>query len=195
MFYRDTRELLLPEVLSGAKTAEMSGVAPRLLLPAIIASVVLGVGVSLAASLWLPYFNGGAITLPNTWAFRTGPMRPIQMAAGLGSNPIPGDWTGMAQIAGGFVGVAALLLLRARYGFGLHPIGFIGVSTISGKNLWFSILLGWFCKTTLMRFGGMRGYRAALPFFVGLILGDVVNAIVWTIVGGLTGVGYNFLPQ
>ncbi|MBC8138770.1 MAG: hypothetical protein H8F28_23055 [Fibrella sp.] len=195
MFYRDTRELLLPEILSGAKAAEVSGTVPRSLLWAMVASVVLGVGVSLAASLWLPYFNGGAITLPNTWAFRTGPMRPIQMAGGLVTTPIPGDWGGMLQVVGGFIGVVALLLLRARTGFGLHPIGFIGVSTVSGKTLWFSILLGWFCKTILLRFAGMRGYRAALPFFAGLILGDVMNAILWTVIGGLTGVGYNFLPQ
>ncbi|MBC8101919.1 MAG: hypothetical protein H7Z41_04945 [Cytophagales bacterium] len=195
LFYRDTRELLLPEVLSGAKVAEASGMSPRSLFPALIASVVLGIGVSLVASLWLPYFNGGANSLPNTWAFRTGPMRPLQMIGGFASTPVVGSLSGLLQIGGGFLGVAALLLLRARYGFGLHPIGFIGASVISGRQLWFSILLGWFCKTALMRFGGMRGYRSALPFFIGLMLGDVMNAIVWTVIGSLTGVGYNLLPQ
>ncbi|MBC8140664.1 MAG: hypothetical protein H7Y38_04405, partial [Armatimonadetes bacterium] len=195
MFYRDTRELLLPEVLSGVKTAEVSDISPRSLLPTLVAAVVIGVGVSLAASLWLPYYNGGAITLQNTWAFRTGPMRPLQMTGGLASNPIPGATSGILNISGGFVGVASLLLLRARFGIGLHPIGFITASTIAGRTLWFSIMIGWFCKTTLLRFGGMRIYRAALPFFVGLILGDVLNAVLWIVLGAITGVGYNLLPQ
>jgi hypothetical protein len=194
MFYRDTRELLLPEILSDAKAAEVSGQALRSLFPAIAAAVVLGIGVSLTASLWLPYFNGGANSLPNTWAFRTGPMRPLQMASGFASTPINGGLPGFLQIAGGFVWVLGLLVLRGRFGYGLHPIGFIGASVVTGKQLWFSLLIGWFCKTTLMRFGGMRGYRTALPFFLGLMLGDVVNAILWIVLGGLTGVGYNLLP-
>jgi hypothetical protein len=195
MFYRDTRELLLPELLSGTKVAEVSGFAPRSLLPAMIMSVVLGVGVSLVASLWLPYYNGGASILPNTWAFRVGPMRPLQMAGNLALTPVPGDWSGYAHIGGGFVGVLALLLLRARTGFGLHPIGFIAASTASGRTLWFSVLLGWVFKTLLLRFGGMRGYRDALPFFIGLMLGDVLNAIIWIVLGACTDIGYNLLPQ
>ena len=195
MFYRDTRELLLPEILSGAKAAEVSGQALRSLFPALLISVVLGIGVSLAASLWLPYFNGGANSLPNTWAFRTGPLRPLQMIGGFASTPIVGGMPGGLQIGGGFVGVLALLLLRARYGFGLHPIGFIGASVVSGRQLWFSVMLGWLCKTALVRFGGFGGYRAALPFFIGLMLGDVLNAVFWIIIGALTGIGYNLLPQ
>ncbi len=77
MFYRDTRELLLPELLSGAKAQEGSHLhSLRPLFVAMAASVGVGFAVSLAASLWLPYYNGGANSLPNPWAFRTGPVRP-----------------------------------------------------------------------------------------------------------------------
>ena len=63
------------------------------------------------------------------------------------------------------------------------------------RVLWFSLLLGWVGKTLVLRFGGMKGYRAALPFFMGLILGDILNAIIWTAIGALTGIGYIMLPQ
>ena len=195
MFYRDTREMLLPEILNGAKAADASGIAPASLFKAIAASVVLGIAVSLVASLWLPYYNGGVNVLTNVWIFRTGPARPLQMAGNFASTPVPGTVGGMLHILGGFAGVLGLLFLRARTGFGLHPIGFIGASVISGRTLWFSIFWGWAFKKLLLRFGGMNLYRAALPFFVGLILGDVLNAIVWITVGALTGIGYNFLPQ
>lgn len=195
LFYRDTRELLMPEVLSGLKTAEVSAYSPRTLFPALAVSVVLGLGVSLVASLWLPYYNGGANVLPNAWTFRNGPMRPLQLAGNLASTPIPGSLAGYLHVAGGFAGVIGLLLLRARAGWGLHPIGFIGAAVVTGRTLWFSILLGWLCKTILLRFGGMGGYRTALPFFIGLMLGDVLNAVVWIALGSATGVGYNLLPQ
>jgi hypothetical protein len=38
-----------------------------------------------------------------------------------------------------------------------------------------------------LRYGGIRAYRAALPFFIGLILGDYVIASLWTILGSVTG--------
>ena len=83
MFYRDTRDQLLPEILSGAKTADIGGFSLRRLMAAMAVVVVLGLGVSLAASLAVPYYNGGANLLPNTWLFRSGPVRPLQMAAKL----------------------------------------------------------------------------------------------------------------
>jgi hypothetical protein len=39
-----------------------------------------------------------------------------------------------------------------------------------------------------LRYGGIKSYRAALPFFVGLILGDYLIASLWTLLGAATGV-------
>jgi hypothetical protein len=39
----------------------------------------------------------------------------------------------------------------------------------------------------LLRYGGMRLYRAALPFFLGLILGDYVVPTLWAIYGTASG--------
>ena len=33
--------------------------------------------------------------------------------------------------------------------------------------MWFPILLGWLCKALTVRYGGISGYRAVLPFFLG----------------------------
>lgn len=196
MFYRDTRELLLPQVLGGMKAASEAKMAPHALTLALIAAVVVGIGVSLVASLWLPYHNGGANALANAWTFRVGPIRPLQLAGNLASAPVPGALpANLAHVLGGFGGVLGLLLLRANAGWGLHPIGFIGASVVAGRTLWFSILLGWLAKTLLLRLGGLRGYKVGLPFFIGLILGDVLNAALWIVLGALTGVGYNILPQ
>ena len=59
-----------------------------------------------------------------------------------------------------------------------------------GKPMWQLIpfLVGWLCKVVSLRYGGIRAYRAALPFFIGLILGDYVIASIWTLIGVATGV-------
>ena len=46
-----------------------------------------------------------------------------------------------------------------------------------------------------MRYGGMALCKAALPFFLGLIVGDALSAAFWIGMGYLTGVGYNNLPS
>jgi hypothetical protein len=79
----------------------------------------------------------------------------------------------------------------------LHPIGLLLVNSFFAKEAFASIFLGWFLKVLILRYGGARIYRGAQPFFLGLIIGEVVAAIVWSIVpgvlGGLLGLPYEEL--
>ena len=62
-------------------------------------------------------------------------------------------------------------------------------------TFWFSIFLGWLCKTLVMRFGGSPSYRQLVPGFLGLALGDVAMMLFWIIIDGWQGrVGHNLLP-
>jgi hypothetical protein len=97
-------------------------------------------------------------------------------------------------VGGGFGVVSGLLFCRARFGFGLHPIGFLAAPVYGLHMTWFSVFWGWLAKTLFLRFGGMRGYRVALPFFLGLILGDALSATIWVVLGVITGIGYQVLP-
>jgi hypothetical protein len=47
------------------------------------------------------------------------------------------------------------------------------------------MFVAWVFKASFLRYGGMRLYAAALPFFLGLILGDFVTGSAWSIVGTL----------
>jgi hypothetical protein len=45
------------------------------------------------------------------------------------------------------------------------------------------MLIAWFLKLMLLRYGGLRTYRAAVPLFLGLIIGECVMGSLWTIIG------------
>ena len=53
--------------------------------------------------------------------------------------------------------------------------------------LWFPFLVCWLVKWVLLKYGGIHGYRRAVPLFLGLVLGDFVLGCIWTILGLLTG--------
>jgi hypothetical protein len=159
-----------------------------------VAAVAVGLVVSTVASLALPYYNGGANVLIGQWGYHWADAIPLNFLASAQSSPYPGSWTNVFHVLGGFAGVLGLLLLRAYGGFGLHPAGFLGASVHALHVLWFSIFVGWAVKSLVQRYGGLRGYRTLLPFFLGLMVGDVLNAGVWIVVSHLTGTAYNLMP-
>ena len=192
-FVYNTRELLLPGLLGGARAASETGLPPRRYFG--IAGLTLTVAVLVAgfALIRLPYLSGGTAAF-ESWTFRTGPQIPLQLAASAASSPLRPALSNLGHVLGGFVTVAGLLLCRVRFGVGLHPIGFLTAPVYGLHMAWFSVMLGWLAKTLLLRLGGMGAYRLALPFFLGLILGDALSAVFWVIMGVLTGIAYQVLP-
>ena len=48
---------------------------------------------------------------------------------------------------------------------------------------WFSIMLSFFAKWIILKMGGIKAHRQAIPFFLGLILGEFIVGGVWSIIG------------
>ena len=50
-------------------------------------------------------------------------------------------------------------------------------------------------KYGIVKYGGLRAYRQARPIFLGLVLGEMICAGIWAIIGMATGVstGYRIL--
>jgi hypothetical protein len=87
-------------------------------------------------------------------------------------------------------GVVLLLTLarNAWFGFPLHPIGYLFASSFALEwGMWNVILVTWLVKALVVRYGGLRAYRASVPFFLGLALGDAVTHFVWGIGLGIIG--------
>ena len=190
----DTREMLAPSIFMGAKAAEAERFDARPLFRGMCLSVGLGVVVAAVAAIALPYYNGGGDALNDAWGMRNAPTRAISFLAGAADLPYQAAAGSYVHVVAGFAGVLLMLLARAQMNFGLHPIGFLVASTYPMSTLWFSILLGWVVKSVVQRYGGMKAFQAALPFFLGLIMGDVLNAILWIVLGYATNVGYRVMP-
>ena len=77
-----------------------------------------------------------------------------------------------------------LAAVRARFiGFPLHPAAYALNLTFANDFFWCDMFVAWVLKALILRYGGMKVYRLALPFFLGLILGDFVTGAAWSIVG------------
>lgn len=95
--------------------------------------------------------------------------------------PLPESLVGLII---GFLSAVSLFLVRIRAAaFPLHPVGYAVSSSWSLNQVWLSLLIAWCCKVAIVRAGGLRLYRRAIPFFLGLILGDFVSGGLFNIVG------------
>ena len=103
------------------------------------------------------------------------------------------DWVrmGFHVLGAGFTWVLAFLrqhFLR----WPLHPMGFV-FGTGFGWLIWGSVFCGWLCKWLVVRYGGAQTYRRVMPFFLGLIFGEICMRLVWAGVAlwqGEMGGGY-----
>jgi hypothetical protein len=96
------------------------------------------------------------------------------------STPTNTDWRGLTAMGTGAVVVMALAALRARFlWWPLHPIGYMAANSWGMHWNWGSFTVGWLIKVLLLRYGGLRAFRGAVPFFIGLVVGDMLSEGLW----------------
>ena len=104
--------------------------------------------------------------------------------------PQPPNGLANGAIGVGFLFCSLLMLARIRFPWWpLHPIGYAISSSWSINLVWMPLFIAWIAKGVLMRYGGVGLYRKALPFFLGLILGQMIVGSIWHLIGlalGLT---------
>jgi len=168
---------------NGLKLAETVRGSKRLLFWGLMIALIASLGASLFTTLKLSY-SFGAINL-----------NLLQWAGAHGwpyIGPVITELPG-ANLRGwlfkGIGGGVEFLLMWAQhrwYWWPLHPIGFaIAVGWLT-SSIWFSALLAWLFKLTILHVGGGKLFRSLKPFFLGLILGEVVTGGVWSAIYALT---------
>lgn len=164
----------MPHQMEGFKIGSRFGVRDRRLVTALILAGVLGavfgIGMHiLVGYLWRPiYVMGGPYRTLGSWL--AGPRDPDLFQAG-------------RVLFGGAVTVALAVLKRRFVWWPFYPVGYAVSYGWAISWMWFSIFLGWVAKRLILSLNGIGGYRRAIPFFLGLVMGQFVAGSGWCLVG------------
>jgi hypothetical protein len=87
----------------------------------------------------------------------------------------------------GFLVTLGLGFMRMRFTWwAWHPVGYATSLSCSMGKLWVGIMIAWMIKAVIVRYYGANAYRKAIPFFVGLVMGEFLTASGWCIYGVMT---------
>lgn len=183
-FNLDYRAAAMPQQLQSIVGLRRAGaVNLRPLAATLMLAAFVGIIAALLWDMQLYYTEGASTAKVNSYRVNMGnvPFGTLNEWLNNPKPPQPGVLLGMG--AGGAI-TLLLTFLRSRFvGFPLSPAAYVLNVTWANELFWFDLFVAWVVKALLLRYGGMRLYRTALPFFLGLILGDFVTGAAWSLVG------------
>ncbi|MCC7494127.1 MAG: hypothetical protein IT204_17340 [Fimbriimonadaceae bacterium] len=167
----DMRCQSMPHQLDAFKMADVAQIRPRQVSVAIIVALAFAIPVALVLALQVWYAQG-ALGRAEPW--RTTMGRTIfEEIVSVVLNPPRSAAAQLGFVGVGFVATILLTVVRATWvSCPLHPIGYAMAGTNTMNSIWMPFFLAWLIKSVTLRVGGMKAYRRAIPFFLGLILGD-----------------------
>ena len=206
-----TRESLLTFSLHGLQVADGTSPPPgqrRGILLLIAWTMILGFVVAAFSSLYCYYTYATPLTprvqsVLNPFGLESRPKSDVvdpleKLKDGRFAAKQHGAWTNMG-IGLGVTGLLQAAALRWS-AWPFMPVGYLMAPTWYIQTAWFSILLGWFFKVVIVRYGGASLYVRSKPLFVGIIFGEGLAAGAWlivTLILAWMGVDYQtigFLP-
>ena len=170
----------MPHQLEGFKLAERTGIKQKKMLLAMIVATIFGTLIAFWILLELSYRD----RIWGMWAARTAYNSLERRLV----YPSSTNYSNLTAVGIGIFFTFLLMLLRMKFiWWPLHPAGYALTHQWTMGYFWFSILVSWLIKWILLKYGGIRAHRKAIPLFLGLILGDIVLACFWSIVGSILG--------
>ena len=143
---------------------------------AIIFGIVGAVLAAVITHLIMTYSSGGDAM--NDWFYTSFPDSVYKQIAAM-TKTMPVDTSGGQFWIGFGAAVMAGLLYLRQFVFWLpHPIGMIMLVNPIMNAYWFSIMIGWFAKMLVTRYGNKDTYRIVRCLFVGLIAGELLIVIL-----------------
>jgi hypothetical protein len=175
----DMRDNFMPQQTHSMKLAQSAHVSPRTFLWPLLWAGAFGTLCAFWAHLHI-YYMFGAASAKVRLALQGNAISPFQQATSHVLSPTHTDFEGIMGACWGFVIVALMTVLRQRFlWWPFHPLGYALATTQSMDYMWFPFFLAWLAKVLTLRYGGIQAYRRAIPFCLGLILGDYVVPTLW----------------
>ncbi len=189
-FNRAYRGVAAPYQLEAFRMGALTGVSMRRMAFALLLAAPVGALAASWAMLHWSYIEGMANTRES---YRFGSQAWYRLDNWM-HQPWAPNWGGLAGIGAGAFFAWVLMWGRLRLAwFPFHPIGYAISANWAMNCVWTPILIAWLAKVLVMRYGGGSTYRAAIPFALGLILGEFIVGSLWSILGLIFGVStYEF---
>ncbi|MCE2413635.1 hypothetical protein J4G07_06485 [Candidatus Poribacteria bacterium] len=186
-YVRDNVSHPMPSQLEGFKMAERAPVSQKKMAIAMIVGLLVAIPVSFWAYLHLIYQHGAVRT--EGYIIGIGIETFERMLLPWLQQPHTTDSTGLSFTAFASLFTLGLMFLRRQFiWFPFHPTGYALGLSAGMVWVWSAICVGWIIKAVLLKFGGLRTYRKAAPFFVGVILGDFLIGTFWSFIGAIFGI-------
>lgn len=182
------RGVLMPQQAECLKAAHESGLRLRTMVAALAIAAVVGVLSAFWALTHLGYgrlYASGHPGAPGS-AFS---QDSLNILMGWLTNPVKTNFAGIAAMGiGASIALALARLSVMSFGFPFHPAGFAIGMSFGVDYIWMPVMISWLLKVLILKYWGRRGYMAAMPFFVGLVLGEFAVGGLWSFVRGVLGV-------
>lgn len=190
--FLDMRESLIPSLFHASKLSDGSRPKHRF-LGAILLALIVGLAVSFISMLAL-YYKYGINTLPDDWAIETSRRVHENVAKLIQYPETAKGWSVIFMLIGAAVMGFLVMGYHLFIWWPLHPIGYLTTYSSAMRILWFSFFIGWFCNTLVLRYGGVNQFKEGRRLFIGLVVGDMLMALFWLVVGLYAPFSYHVLP-
>ncbi len=191
-FSGDMRGLTLQGMMDAQKIADSVRLRRRSLHWALWA----GIGISLVAGfiiqLWINYRHG-ALSLNGQYSWLSGVFfgeHEAFLSGGEHFNP----YATFCFLLGAAFTIFLSYMRLQFWWWPLHPLGFVMCGSWSLIVNWFPIFVAWLLKSVIVRYGGMRGFARARPFFLGLIFGEMTMAVILTLIDAIWHIPAPVIP-
>lgn len=176
--YASFRTHPMPEQLEAFKLAERTGIRNRTMFTVLVIASLVGILSSLVLYPYAIYSEGVAA---GSEQIHAGGADTYNFLSSWLVNPKPTDWLATSVLGLTFAANLGIMFLRSRFVWcPLHPAGYvIGVAPGTTDVIWFPLLLAMIAKWLILKHGGINAYRKAVPFFIGLVLGEALMGCFW----------------
>lgn len=183
-YVRDNVSHPMPSQLEGFKIAARAPLSQKKMAIAMIIALLVATPVSFWAYLHLIYQHGAVQT--EGYIIGIGIETFERLLLPWLQQPHAPDSTGLSFTAFASLFTLGLMFLRRQFiWWPFHPAGYALGLSAGMVWVWSAVCVGWIIKAVLLKFGGLRIYRKAGPFFVGLVLGDYLTGTFWSLVGAV----------
>lgn len=178
--YASFRTHPMPDQLEAFKLGNRTGIRNRTMFVVLLIASMAGILSSLLIYPYTIYKTGVAA---NAEQIHAGGLETYTFLSSWLIKPESTNWLAVVVLVSTFFFNLGVMIIRTRYIWcPLHPAGYvIGLAPNTPEVIWFPLMVAMIARWLIFKHGGIKGYRRAIPFFVGLAIGETLMSCIWAI--------------